>query len=49
MLITNRENANEDQNEILPHTCQVIKKILSGVPVMAQQLRNLTSIHEDAG
>ena len=29
--------------------CPSSKKYITGVPVLSQQIRNLTSIHEDAG
>ena len=37
--------------EIKPENMHVLNKILSnqGVPIVAQQVTNLTSIHEDAG
>ena len=35
--------------EISSHTDNFLKKQILGFPVVAQQLENLTSIHEDAG
>jgi len=45
-----QRNANQNYNEVPPYTSQsgIIKKS-TGVPVMAQQLANPTSIHEDPG
>ena len=40
---------NNNNNEPRHRTFYPLQKLTQGVPIMAQQLMNLTSIHEDAG
>ena len=49
-LLSGRRDASEDEKQVWPEKRERSMNTQSpGVPVAAQQLKNLTSIHEDAG